>query len=332
MTTQAEKSATTAIKELKTKLSDILQLTAEAVACCQLSSFAVEPTFDQLQTRLLAEQPNLRVYAALWASLDSFAFPFDAPSVSMTLPNSEDVYENVLQLEATLRRIVDHISRFPTLHDPSSGITTPEEHADDVFVVLDKETQTLSQYFLSLSRAFHGFWKERLILHTGPSMATIPPSVVVARAAQGLVPLVDLILTSSLEKDHSGSYAPSGDAHLQIISHLQSAASGAASEVIGWATNHEATPMAQDVFGIICEYLWCSGLISDLVGVQAKPDPYGSHVTRVAGMIFALLQSQIVRLRVCSHLVVPIGASRSGKDSLINALIGTTVLPPHGCM
>jgi hypothetical protein len=79
----------------------------------------------------------------------------------MTLPKLGDVHENVVQLEATLRRIIDHISRFPTLHDPSSGTTTVEEQTDDVFAVLDKETGKLSQCFLSLSRAFHDFWKER---------------------------------------------------------------------------------------------------------------------------------------------------------------------------
>ena len=96
MTTHAEKSATRAIKELKNTLSDISQLTAEAVACCQLSSFAVEATFGRLRTRLLAEQPSLRVYTALGGSLDSIASPFDAPSFPITLPKLEDVYENVL--------------------------------------------------------------------------------------------------------------------------------------------------------------------------------------------------------------------------------------------
>ena len=332
MTAQAEKSATSGIKELITKLSNISQLTAEAVACCQLSSFAVETAFDQLRTRLLAEQPSLRVYTALGGSLDSFSSSFDASSFSMTFPKLEDVHENILQLEAVLRRIIDYISRFPTLHDPSSGITTAEEQTDDVFAVLGEETRNLSQNFLSLSRAFHDFWKERLMLHTGPSMATIPPSIIVARALQTLVFSVDHILTSSFEKYRLESYASSSDACLQIISSLDSATNGVVSEMSAWATSHEATPIAQGVFELICEYLWCSRLITDLAEVRAELKPEALPVTTAAGMVYAFLQTQIVRSRVSSHLVVPIGASGSGKDSLINALIGATVLPPFGSM
>ena len=332
MTTQAEMSATSGIKELIIKLSNISQLTAEAVACCQLSSFAVEATFDQLRTRLLAEQPSLRVYTALGGSLDSFAPSFDASSFSMTFPKLEDVHENIFHLEAILRRIIDHISRFPTLHDLSSGITTVKEQSDDVFAVLDEETRSLSQSFHSLSRAFHDFWKECLMLHTGPSMATIPPSGVIARALHTLVSSVDHILASSFEKYRSGTYASSDDACLQIISSLNSATNGAISEMSAWATSHEATPIAQETFELICEHLWCNRLIADLAGPRAEPEPEALPVTTAAGVVYALLQMQIVRSRLCSHLVVPIGPSGSGKDSLINALIGLTVLPPLGGM
>lgn len=327
MTTQAEKPATSAIEELKTKLSDISQLTAEAVACCQLSTFAAEATFDGLRTRLLAEQHRLRVYTALGGSLDSFTSPLDASSFSMTLPKLEDVLKNALQLEATLRHIIDHISRFPTLLDPSPSITTAEEQTDDVFAILDNETRTLSQNFLSLSHAFHDFWKERLMLHTGPPMATISPSVVVARAAQKLVSAVDLILTSSFEKCRSESYASSGDACLQIISSLDSTTHGIVSEILACVTGREVTTMAQEVFELICEYLWCSRLISDLAEDRAELEPDRLPVATAAGVVSALLQTQIVRSRVCSHLVVPVGDTGSGKDSLINALIGTAVLP-----
>ncbi len=323
--------AMTAIKELKTKLSDISQLTAEAVACCQVSSFAVEPTFDRLETRLLAEQPTLRVYAVLWTSLDSIALPFNDPSFSMTLAKLEDVHENALQLEATLRRIIGHIARFPTLHSPSSSIATAEEHVDGIVVALDKETRTLSQYFLSLSRTFHCFWKDRLVLHAGPSTATIPTNIIVPWAAQKLVSSVNDILASAFEKYRSGSYASAGDACPQIISSLDSVTNGVASETLAWLTSHEAAPTAREVLGVLCECLWCSRLISGLAEVGAELYPDGSPITTAAGMVSALLQTQIVRSRVCNHLVVPIGASRSGKDSLINALIGTTVLPPHGC-
>ena len=329
MTTQAENSATSAIKELKTKLSDISQLTAEAVACCQLSSCAAEAPFDLLRRRLLAEQPRLRVYTALGGSLDIFASPLVTSSFSMMLSKLEGVHENALQLEATLRRIIDHVSRFPILFDPSPDITAAEKH---VYAVLDDETITLSQYFLSLSRAFHSFWKERLMLHTGSSTATFSPSVVVARAAEKLVSSVDHILTSSLEKYRSGSYASSGDACLQIISSLDSATTGVVSEALAWEpTSREATPIAQEVFELICEYLWCSRLISDLAEGWVEREPDHLPVTTAAGVVSALLQAQIVRSRVCNHLVVPIGATHSGKDSLINALIGTTVLPPQGC-
>ena len=329
---QVEKAATTAIKELKTKLSNVSQLTAEAVACCQLSFFAVEPTFGRLQTCLLAEQPTLRVYAALWASLDSFAFPFDAPPFSMALPMLEDVHENTLQLEAILRRIIDHTSRFPTLHDSPPGMSAAEEQTDDEFAVLGEETRTLSQHFLSLSRALQHFWKTRLMLHTGLPTATIPPNVVVARAMQKLISSVDHILTSSFEKYRSESYASSSGACLQIISSLDSATNGVVSEIFGWATGHEATPIAQEVFELICQYLWCSRFITDLAGVRTELEPEVLPVTTAAGVVYALLQTQIVRSRVCSHLVVPVGARGTGKDSLINALVGTTVLPPFGSM
>ncbi len=332
MTTQAEKSATGAIKELKTTLSDISQLTAEAVACCQLSSFAVEATVDRLRTRLLAEQPRFRVYTALGGSLDSFGSPLVASSFSMTLPKLEDVHENALKLEATLRRIINHISRFPTLLDPSSGITTAEEEKDDIFADLDKETRTLSLFFLFLSRAFHDFWKERLMLHTGPSMSTISPSGVTARAAQKLVSSVDHILTSSFEKNHSESHASSGDACLQIISSLDTTTHVVVSEILAWVTSRDATSIAQEVFELICEYFWCSRFINDLAGVRAELEPDRLPVTKAAGVLSAFLQAQIVRSKVCSHLVVPLGATGSGKDSLINALIGATVLPPHGGM
>jgi len=332
MTTQAEKSATSAMKELKTKLSDISQQTAEAVACCQLSSFAVEAAFDRLRTRLLAEQHRLRVYTALGGSLDSFTSPLDVSSFSITLTKLEEVHKSALQLEATLRRIIDHISQFPTLLSPSSDIAAAEEKPDDIFTVLDNETHILSQCFLSFSRAFHAFWKERLMLHTGPSTATISPSVVVARAAQKLVSSVDLILTSSFEKYCAGSYASSGDACLQIISSVDSTTNGVVAEMLAWFTSRGAAPIAQEVFELICEYLWCSRLISDLAEVRAELDPARLPVTTAAGVVSALLQTQIVRSRVCSHLVVPIGATGSGKDSLINALIGSTVLPPNGGM
>ena len=332
MTTQAEKSATSAIKELETTLSDISQLTAEAVACCQLSSYAVDATVDRLRTRLLAEQPRLRVYTALGGSLDSFASPLVASSFSRTLPKLEDVHKGALQLEATLRRIINHISRFPTLFEPSSGISTAEEEKDDLFAVLDKETRTLSQTLLSLSRAFHDFWKERLMLHTGPSMATISPSGVIARAAQNLVSSVDHILTSSFEKNGSKSYASSGDACLQIISSLDTATDAVVSEILAWITSRDAASIAEEIFELICEYLWCSRFISELAGVRAELEPDRLPVTTAAGVLSAFLQSQIVRSKVCSHLVVPLGATGSGKDSLINALIGTTVLPPLGGM
>ena len=328
MTTQAEKSATSAIKELKTSLSDISQLTAEAVVCCQLSSFAAEATVDRLRTRLLAEQPKLRVYTALGGSLDFFASPLVASSFSMRLPKWEDVHENALLLGATLGRIIHHISRFPTLLDPSSVITTAEEETDHGFVTLDEETQKLSQLFTFLSRAFHDFWKERLMLHTEPSMATISPSGVIARAAQKLISSVDHILTSSFEK----SYASSGDACLQIISSLDSTTNGVVSEILAWIASRDTTPIAQEMFELICEYLWCNRLISDLAGVQAELEPDRLPITTAAEALSALLQSQIVRSRVCSHLVVPLGAIGSGKDSLINALIGSTVLPPYGSM
>ena len=331
MTTQEEKSATSAIKELKTKLSDISQLTAEAVACCQLSSFAVEAPIDLLRRRLLAEQPRLRVYAALGGSLDLFASPLVAPSFSVTLLKLGAVHENALELKATLRRIIDHVSRFPTLFDLSPGISAAEKQTDDVLMVLDHETITLSQHFLSLSRAFHDFWKERLMLHTGPSMATISPSVVVAQAEK-LVSSVDHILTSSFEKYRSESYASSDDACLQIIRSLDSTMTGVVSATLASVTSRFTTPIAQEVFEVICEYLWCSRLISDLAGGWAQREPDHLPVTTAAGVVSALLQTQIVRSRVCNHLVVPIGATQSGKDSLINALIGTTVLPPRGCM
>lgn len=327
MTTQAEKSATNTIEELKTKLSGISQLTAEAVACCQLSSFAVEATFDGLRTRLLAEQHRLRVYTALGDSLDSFTSPVGASSFSMTLPKLEDVVKNALQLEATLRHIIDHISRFPTLLDPSPSITAAERQTDDIFAILDSETRTLSQNFLSLSHAFYDFWKERLVLNTEPPMATISPSVVVARAAQKLVSSVDLILTSSFERCRSESYASSGDACLQIISSLNSTTDGVVSEILAYVTSREATPIAQGMFELICESLWCSRLISDLAEDRAELEPDRLPVARAAGAVSALLQTQIVRSRVCNHLVVPIGDTGSGKDSLINALIGTAVLP-----
>ena len=332
MTTQAEKSATSAMKELKSSLSDISQLTAEAVVCCQLSSFAVEAAVDRLRTRLLAEQPRLRVYTALGDSLESFASPLVASSFSMRFPKWEEVHENALLLGETLRRIIHHISRFPTLLDPSSGITTVEEETDQVFVILDEETQKLSQLFIFLGRAFHDFWKERLMLYTEPSMATISPSGVIARAAQKLVSSVDHILTSSFEKYRSESYVSSGDACLQIISSLDSTTNGVVSEILAWVTSRDTTPITQEIFELICEYLWCSRLISDLAGVQAELEPDRLPVTKAAGVLSALLQTQIVRSKVCSHLIVPLGPIGSGKDSLINALIGATVLPPYGSM
>ena len=261
------------MKELKTKLSDISQLTAEAVACCQLSSLAIEAAFDRLRTRLLAEQHGFRVYTALGSSLDSFTYPLDAPECSMMLLKLDDVHKIVVQLEATLRGIIDHISRSPTVLDPSPGITAAEEQTDDVLAILDDETRTLSQYFLSFSRAFHDFWKERMMLHAGPSTATNSPSVVVARAAQKLVSSVDLILTSSFEKYRSKSYASSGDACLQIISFLDSTTNGVVSEISAWLTSREATPIAQEMFELICESLWCSRLISDLAEVRAELEP-----------------------------------------------------------
>ena len=79
----------------------------------------------------------------------------------------QDVQKNTQQLEAVLRRIIDHISHFPTLHDSSSGKSTAEEQIDAVFAILNEETRTLSQYFLSFSRALHEFWKEHLMLRMG---------------------------------------------------------------------------------------------------------------------------------------------------------------------
>ena len=319
MTTQAENSATSAIEELKTKLSDISQLTAEAVARCQLSSFAVEATFDGLRTRLLAEQQRLRVYTALGGSLDPFTSPLDASSFSMMLPKLVNVLKNALQLEGTLRHIIDHISRFPTLLDPSPSITAAEEQTDDVFAILDSETRQLSQDFLSFSHAFYNFWKERLMLNTEPPMATYSPSFVVANLAS----TADRILESSFEKCRSESYASSGDACLQIISSLNSTTERFASEILAYVTSREATPM----FELICESLWCSRLISELAEDRPELEPDRLSVAKAAGAVSALLQTQIVRSRVCSHLVVPIGDAGSGKDSLINALIGTAVLP-----
>jgi len=340
MTTQAAKPTTSTIRELETKLSDISQLTTEAVACCQLSSLAVEATIARLKARLLAEQPNLRVYTALGGSLDSLVPPFDAWSFSMRLQGVADVHANALQLEAALRRSIDHISRLPTLHDPSSDITSAKERTDEVLATLDKETQTLSEYFLSLSRAFHDFW--RLMLQTGPStanIANIPPSVVIARAAQKIESLVGDIVISSFQKYASESYASLGGAWPHINSSLNSATNGVVSEVLAWATSREATPIAHEltheVFQLICEHLWSGPLLTvdaDLAKVRAELEPDSAPVTTAAVVLSALLQTQIVRSRMCSHLVVPMGATGSGKDSLINALIGTTVLPPRGRM
>lgn len=333
MTTETAKPTTGTIGELNTGLSDISELTTEVVACCQLSSFAAEATLDRLRTRLLAEQPNLRVYTALGGSLDPLASPLDASSFSKTLNN---VHANTLQLAATLRRIRDHISPLPTLYDPSSDISITEK-TNGVFTVLEKETELLSQYFLSLSRAFHDFWKERLTLHTEPpiaNIANIPPSVVVARAAQKLDSLVDHIITVSFEKYRSGSYASSGDAWAQIIPTLDSATDSVVSEVLAWVASREAASIAQEMFQLICEHLWCSRFITvdaDLARVRAELEVDGIPVTTAARVLPALLQTRIVRSRMCSHLVVPIGSTGSGKDSLIDALIGKTVLPPNGC-
>ena len=331
MTTEAAKSTTGTIGELNTGLSDISHLTTEVVACCQLSSFAAEPILDRLRTRLLAEQPNLRVYTALGGSLDPLTSPLDASSFSMAL---NDVHANILQLAATLRRIRDHISPLPTLHDPSSDTTITEE-TDRVFAALDKQTELLSHYYLSLSHAFHDFWKERLMLHTEPSianMASIPPSAVVARAVQKLDSLIHHTLTLSFEKYRSESYASSDDAWAQMIPTLDSAINSVVSEVSAWAASREATSIAQEMFQLICEHLWCSRLITvdaDLASIRAELELDG--VTTAARGLSALLQTRIVRSRMCDHLVVPIGSTGSGKDSLINALIGRTVLPPRGC-
>ncbi len=107
---------------------------------------------------------------------------------------------------------------------------------------------------------------------------------------------------------------------------------GVVSEMLGWAASHEAIAIAQEVFGLTCQYLWCSRLIVDLAGERMELKPEALYVTTADRVVYAPLKTQIVCSGVYSSLVVPVGASSSGKDSLINALIGTTVLPPFGSM
>lgn len=308
------------------------ELVEEAVVRSQLFSHPRE--LQSETTILLKISSTLKLYRLLLqsvpldASTDSPTFQLLSPAVP-SAHSTPVIFTQLLeafhQTSGHASRLLDALKNLPfclTLVEDDS-VWTP--HAETV----KHATKTLADYFPTLENTFRTFWSTQ----NHPKLL-LPEIVGASEDAGASLQHAFRISPFAIEVSQMDSLAPSRW-HSLITSpeSLDAVLTNVAADAKSWAEAMIQTRNSHEVQAIIAEALWSGpvvGSLADLTRIHrelttrpADGFPAGDHLLHT-------LQIYLTRSRSSRNLVLPYGRSPCGKDTLINGLIGSNVLPRGG--
>lgn len=288
-------------------------------------------------TILLKISSTLKLYRLLLqpipldATADSSTFQLLSPAVPSgrsTPVVVTKLLETFHQTNGHASRLVDALKTLPfclTLVKDDS-VWTP--HAETV----KQAAKTLADYFPTLENTFRTFWYS-FSAQDYPKPCF--PEIVLASGddSKAGASLRHAFRTSpfAIEVSQIDSLAPSSW-HSLIVSpeSLDAVLTNVAADAKSWVEAMIQTRNSHEVQAIVAEALWSGPVVASLADLtrichelSADSSPVGDHLLRT-------LQIYLMRSRSSRNLVLPYGGSPCGKDTLINGLIGSNVLPRGG--
>ena len=314
---------------LRTGLQKTIEQLDEVVVHCQLSSLATEPAVLQLNNDLLEERRAIEFYKSLSHSISIESYSESCLLRRLLGPSwTGPMYSPVLNAVTKTRASLIHISRTltqaPTIYSVEALHQVPEGQRERL-AGIEAERAVLSQHILLLHSAFRTFWAAYLSYTTHSEPETEPQSPILDVLSKFRKRPFSINLTDTNEKDFDTiiSLARSQTAVNELMSNLER-------EGDKWAESTQSGHTPLEVLGTISVSLWCGPFDHAQAVLDRCRSPNESSDSFSGRRFRTFAQLPIARSCFSRNLVVPCGYSLSGKDTIINALFGASILPPYG--
>ena len=308
---------------LRRALLGILEVSAASIVHCRLSSCADAPQLTQLLADLVEHHATFQLYSSLADSSASLASPSSsqvadhAPDFATSL---DTLFDLLREVEESLAKLASIFVEIPTIRSPHAQAFTIEL-SGQVLSQLENERQSLSRRVSVVDLAFRGLWRLRL---------EIPGTRVIPSASEGHYS-VDPFIADFRRAPFSAQLSGLPEMTPQFWSEasIDALMALASAEADGWVDHLLKTRSYFGICGLLCEHLWCGPVgTADRLIARVRTQLHG--LEPAAMPIERVLREWIIRSRLPDHVVTPVGAPSTGKDTLINALVGASVLP-SGC-
>ena len=312
--------------KLRTALGDTSEILSEAIIRCQLSHRAKDSDLLELKRQLDDILASVLLYKSLSNTLPPssflstsflrFAFP-RAPAE----PGCFGVLLDALcAAKVTFGEVLGVLTSISSSPYPSA-----QSQNEGVEATLVAYSQSIPRHFAALDRAFRSFWLYHLTQKTFSleSMTTTRLENSPRDTPEPEHPLfrVDASSVADIVQSQDRSLL------------WETLSSDISTEAHNWADAWFRNLRSEEVRRLIVETAWCGPLgdadtllrdIHDRSRRIDSPSRFRSPTLKVC------LERILSRSFLSNNIVAPYGSSMSGKSTLINGFIGSSILPPDG--
>ena len=306
--------------KLRTALTEISEILSEAIFRCQLFR-ARDSDLSELKRHLGDIYASILLYKSLSNTLPPSPV---SPMSFLRLPFLHTPAEPgcfVALLDALRAAKATFSTVLVTLTNISSSYPPQNEGIEAVLMTY---SQTLPQHFVALDRAFRSFWLHHLTHRASESVTAtrLDNSHSNPSEPQDLEHPLFRADASSVAND-----VPSQDRSLLWETFASDIRAGARN----WADASMRILTSEEMRRLIVELAWCGPLGDADTLLRDIHNRIRSHSRFTSPALKVCLERILSRSSFSNNIVAPYGSSMSGKSTLINGFIGSSILPPDGC-
>ena len=321
------------LDSLKVAFSRVGALVTEIAIRCQLTPRSNAPQIFQLREALLNLHRTAHLYSLLLESVPEgttthsptlrLLFP-PLPSAHPTPTRIKEVSQALQEIEATLQPLTQVLS--PSLTPFLSSNQVSE--TGDTPLHVEKAHSVLHEQSLALVSAFRSFWLfylQQAFEERRASNSTLP-------STDPLDKIIIRIISEFQASPFSVDITQTNDiSTFELVSLIQSPKGlsqlrrALAEEATRWSEKIRASHYQADPLLLFFQYLYCSSTVN--WSATPKENPTAQHVQPHLAALQKALYRVIAFSKHPKYRVMLYGQIRSGKDTLLNALVGASVLP-----